>query len=359
MATGGWEAAIEDDGLVLAMVDARGLGPGDQAAMADVRALLATSGLGLDADVELFATARDRSGRIVACLGLAGDVVKCAATDPRAQGEGVSARLMQRVTDAAADRGHTHLFAFTKPANREILVGLGFRPLAETPEAVLLENTPFGLSGYVARLAGLRRPGRRIGAVVLNANPFTLGHRYLVERAASESDVLHVFVVGEDASEFGADERLALVRAGIAELGLGGRVVVHPGSRYIVSRATFPNYFLQREAERASAAAGLDLQLFRTAIAPALGITDRFVGSEPLSAVTSAYNREMRHWLAEAPSPAPPIAVHEIERLRFDGRPISASRVRAALASGDLDALAGLVPAPTLAHIRRRAAEKE
>lgn len=343
----GLETAVEDGcaiGLVDAARDARGL--------EQVRGLLKASGLGLDADVELFATARDASGRLLACLGLAGDVVKCAASAPEVRGEGVTARLMQRILDEASDRGRTHLFAFTRPGNRAILEGLGFHALAVTDDAVLLENTPFGLSSYVAGLARLRRPGRRIGGVVLNANPFTLGHRYLVERAASECDALHVFVVGEDASAFDAATRLRLVREGIAGLDLGEQVVVHPGSRYIVSRATFPNYFLAREDARASAAAGLDLQLFRTAIAPALGITDRFVGTEPLSPVTAAYNAEMRWWLAEAPLDAPPIAVHEVARLEVDGESVSASRVRQGLASGDLDAVARLVPGPTLAHLR-------
>ena len=112
----GLETAVEDGcaiGLVDAARDARGL--------EQVRGLLKASGLGLDADVELFATARDASGRLLACLGLAGDVVKCAASAPEVRGEGVTARLMQRILDEASDRGRTHLFAFTRPGNRAIL----------------------------------------------------------------------------------------------------------------------------------------------------------------------------------------------------------------------------------------------
>lgn len=62
--------AVEDGcaiGLVDAARDARGL--------EQVRGLLKASGLGLDADVELFATARDASGRLLACLGLAATMV--------------------------------------------------------------------------------------------------------------------------------------------------------------------------------------------------------------------------------------------------------------------------------------------
>ncbi len=76
----------------------------------------------------------------------------------------------------------------------------------------------------------------------MNANPFTLGHRHLVEQAAAQCDALHLFVVREDASFFPFSARLEMVRAGVAHL---PNVVVHEGSQYIISRATFPAYFLK------------------------------------------------------------------------------------------------------------------
>lgn len=163
-----------------------------------------------------------------------------------------------------------------------------------------------------------------------------------------------MFVVSEDASLFPATVRLQLVREGVAELAAADRIAVHAGGRYIISRATFPRYFIAGASQRDQAAAGLDLQLFRNHIAPCLGITDRFVGSEPLSPVTNAYNREMAYWLQEAPCDGPPIAVHEIERVTVGGQVVSASRVRAAIEAGDLDAIRPLVPAPTLASIEER-----
>lgn len=348
----------------------------DPEGLDEVEGLLRSVGLGLDPDIELFVTARTRRergtadqvglgdrGRLVGCMGLAGSVVKCSAIEPAAQGAGVAGRLMERLSYEALDRDRSPLFVFTTPCNREVFERLGFTTLAQVPgRAVLLENTPFGLADYRRRLRALRRPGRRVGAVVLNANPFTLGHRHLLATAGAEVDVLHVFVVAEDASLFAADVRLRLVRAGVAqlsaELGLGERIQVHPGSPYIVSRATFPAYFLPDADARADAAAGLDLQLFRDAIAPELGVTDRYVGTEPLSAVTASYNTQMRHWLqaapGEGPCSGPPIRVHEIARRELDGRPISASRVRAAIGAGDLATIARLVPSPTLADIEQR-----
>ena len=49
------------------------------------------------------------------------------------------------------------------------------------------------------------------------------------------------------------------------------------------------------------------------------------------------------------PLDAAPVRVHEIPRVERDGVAISASEVRRRLANKDLVALAGLVPAPTLA----------
>ncbi len=88
---------------------------------------------------------------------------------------------------------------------------------------------------------------QQIGAVVMNANPFTLGHRYLVEKAAKENDFVYVFVVSANTSLFSADERLQLVREGLSDL---DNVVVVAGGDYMVSYATFPAYFCRTMSQR-------------------------------------------------------------------------------------------------------------
>lgn len=325
--------------------------------MTEIRALLAGKGLGTDPDVELFVVAR-REGVLVGCLGLAGNVIKCSAVADAERGTGLSVRLMEEMNYQALGRGRSHLFVYTKPANRGIFEGLGFSFLAEVPgTVVLLENQPFALRRTCRALADQRVPGERIAGLVLNANPFTLGHQHLVATAASECDVVHVWVVSEDASMFSAADRLALVRAGCAALPDADRIHVHAGTPYVVSKATFPAYFLGSEAEVVKGAAGLDLQLFRNHIAPALGITDRYVGTEPLSPITRLYNNEMRYWLQEAPSAAPPIRLHIVPRLCEGPEPVSASRVRALIADGRLDEVEPLVPPTTYAYLRERFAE--
>lgn len=314
--------------------------------------LLASRGLSVDPDIELFATASD-GDRLIGCLGLAGSVIKCAAVAVTDGGEGVLGRLVQEVHYLALARGRGHLFCYTRPQTASVFESLGFHRLAEAPgRAVLLENTPFGLTEHCAQLhEAYYRPGERIGSVVLNANPFTRGHAHLVQAAAAACDVLHVAVVSQDSSEFDAGTRLRLVKEGCAALPHADRIVVRPSGPYLVSRATFPTYFMKDAAAIAEGVAALDLQLFRGHIAPALGITDRFVGTEPICPVTAAYNREMWSWLTTDNLPSRAIGVHVIERLTDGGTPISASRVRAALAAGRRDELARLVPPTTLAHL--------
>ena len=198
------------------------------------------------------------------------------------------------------------------------------------------------------RLAQHRQDGRRIGGIVMNANPFTLGHRYLVQQACKECDWVHLFVVQENASEFPYEDRLDLIKAGVADL---KNLTIHPGSDYLISRATFPSYFLKNQKIINHCHMALDLQLFRKDIAPALGITRRYVGTEPMCAVTAQYNKEMAYWLTTDEVDAPAIELHEIERRQQAAQPISACRVRDLLARKGPEAVKALVPESTYRYL--------
>lgn len=74
----------------------------------------------------------------------------------------------------------------------------------------------------------------------MNCNPFTLGHRYLIEEACSQVDILYVFVVEEDKSYFKFEDRIEMVRQGTKDL---KQVQVLPSGKYIISKETFAQYF--------------------------------------------------------------------------------------------------------------------
>ena len=177
------------------------------------------------------------------------------------------------------------------------------------------------------------------GCIVMNCNPFTLGHRYLIEQAAKQVERLYVMVVKEDCSLFAYKERKAMVEQGVADI---ENVNVIDGSDYAISRATFPTYFLKRLDDAADTQMLLDLDLFRRHIAPALGATVRFVGTEPTDQLTRRYNQLMHEALKD---------VREINRLEKDGNAVSASRVRKAMEEGDMNTIRQLVPPTTLPYI--------
>lgn len=316
-----------------------------------IAGFLGSCGLDLDGNIVQFVTVRS-AGRLVACAGMGENVIKCVAVSPALRGENITSRLITEVIHLAADMGRYQLFLYTKPENVPVFASCGFYPLVEMPGTItLMENSPVGLARYCESLAERRQPGEKIGSVVMNANPFTFGHQHLARQAADECDWLHVFVVGENSSLVTYEDRFALVRDGLANL---PRTTVHGGSIYMISKATFPSYFLKDRGIVDQCHTALDLIIYREHVAPALGITHRFVGTEPFCPVTRKYNADMKYWLTQAPSAAPAITVVEIERKARSGTAISASEVRRCLRADDFRNMADLVPQATIDLLRAK-----
>lgn len=271
-------------------------------------------------------------GEILGTGSLCGNVLKYIAVDERLRGEGAALTLVSRLVSEAYQRGVTKLFLFTKAGNEMLFRGCGFYTLASTRDVCFMENSRTGLDRW---LASVPRYEGKVGACVMNCNPFTLGHRYLIASAAGQVDRLYVFVVSEDKSRFPFAQRLEMVKKGTADI---PNVTVLPSGEYMISKATFPTYFIKEGADADSIYASLDLTLFAQKIAPALNITRRFVGTEPYCAVTNRYNEIMKTLL-----PPQGIEVTELERLGG----ISASRVREALDRGDENTVRTYVPVTT------------
>ncbi len=314
--------------------------------LARIISFLQQNELTLDTQIEQFVVAFDEQEQIVASAGLAGNIIKCVAIENRCRGEGLALKLATEIINLAYELGRSTLFIYTKPEYEILFTSCGFYPISTAyPNVVLMENSATRLQKQCQKWREMRIQGDKIGAIVMNANPFTLGHRYLIEQALAQCDHLHLFVVGENASQFSYQDRFQLVKEGIADL---THITLHSGSDYIISRATFPNYFLKDKGLTDDLYLELDLKLFRQHIAPALAITHRFVGTEPLCAVTAEYNRKMHYWLAQAEMSSPNIEVIELERKTYQNEPISASRVRQLLKEQKWSDLVHFVPATTL-----------
>lgn len=319
-----------------------------------LESLLQSQGLRLDHDVETAFGVYETSGeepKLVGCGCAAGALLKCFALLPQLRGQNLLGRLVSALTQDRFAAGYYDLMVITRAHNETLFVNSGFWTVAKTEQLVLLENQPDGPARFTAPMVLPGDEDRSVGAIVMNCNPFTLGHRYLVEYAAKQCDVLHLFVVEEDRSMFSSRVRLQLVQEGTAHL---PNVRVHPSGHYMISSATFPTYFLKQEEDATAMQCALDCTVFAQCIAPPLHIRTRFVGQEPLDPVTAQYNAAMAALL-----PRHGVQVREIPRLEVDGQPVSASRVRRLLKEKGLcPEVLSLVPPTTAAYLQESFAQE-
>lgn len=302
---------------------------------------LAQAGLEADKRVERTALIWD-NGELIATGSRQDNLLKCIAVSDAHQGEGLTGTLLTQLRQDAFSAGHSHLFLYTKPKNKYMFSSLFFYPIAQTKDVLLMENKQNGIREFLDKLPVPVSEGT-IGAAVMNCNPFTKGHRYLIETAASECDHLYIFVLSEDKSFFSAEDRLELVKRGTADL---SNVTVLPTGPYLISSATFPTYFLKEQSQAEQIHCLLDIEIFCKYYAPKFGITRRYVGTEPLCAVTNQYNDALAAFLPEKG-----IELRQLVRKEIDGTPVSASAVRAALEQKDTDTLQKIVPQTTFDYL--------
>lgn len=305
-------------------------------ALEELRAFLDKAGLTYAPGIRHTALVRDGEGAIIAAASLEDNVIKCVACRADHQGEDLTATVLTLLRGKALEEGRRHLFLYTKPENVALFAGLGFHEVARAGEAALMEDRREGFGRWAESVRAADAAGK-IGALVMNCNPMTLGHRYLVEQAAARCDFLYIFVVSEDKSAVPAEVRLSLVRESLAGM---ERTAIAGTGEYLISSATFPDYFLKDKARSGQVWTELDAAVF-CRLAGRLGIACRFVGSEPFCPVTAAYNRTLGQVL-----PQHGIELLELPRLEKDGTAISATAVRELVSAGRWEEIRPLVPPP-------------
>lgn len=359
----------------------------DSYSRAAVKALLEKEGIRLDANLDYTCAMYDEDMNVIATGSLFLNTLRCMAVSSDHQGEALMNEIVTHLVQKQMERGMMHLFLYTKCDTAKFFATMGFYEIARIEgHLVFMENRRDGFSSYLKQLhseteAQLAEKGgafagwtkedtdektekkredksdekqdektKKIAAVVMNANPFTLGHRHLLETASKDHDLVHVFVVSEDASLFPFRVRKKLVMEGSRDL---SNLIYHESGPYIISNATFPSYFQKSGEDVIRGHALLDLNIFGH-IAEELGITERFVGEEPRSQVTGIYNEIMHEEL-----PKLGLRCVEIPRLRNREKDeaISASDVRSALKTGDFCILEKLLPKTTLDYVKSEEAE--
>lgn len=308
-----------------------------------IGSFLAGFSLSMEGEPDVSVVVEDAEGDLAGTGSLQGNVIKMMAVDPYWQEAGLSGTIVSRLVEWGRARGMAHFFVFTKPESANKFLSFGFRELARyEPFAALLEMGQPDIEQFRKYLESFRETqadGEKTGSIVVNCNPFTKGHQYLAEQASSRCDRLYIIVVEADLSSFPFKDRFELVKAGTSHL---SNVTVIRSGDYAVSPATFPSYFLKDASleKIASIQARLDVTLFGNLFVPALGISVRFVGTEPYCPVTGSYNEAMKEVL-------PPIGVslEVIPRVTIDGNEVvSASTVRAMLRDDNWDMVRRMVP---------------
>lgn len=287
---------------------------------------------------------------IIATGSLHQNVLKCIAVCKKYTGGGVVNTLISHLMAEVFDRGYASCYVYTKPDAVQSFLYLGFQEIARVPDhLVFLEKSTKGFPVFLSELAKEKQEGKNIAGIVMNANPFTLGHQYLVEKASKENDVVHVFVLSEDLSVFPNDIRMQLVKKGTEHL---KNVFVHGTGDYMVSAKTFPSYFLREDANVTEIQARLDAIIFRDHIAPSLAINRRYVGDEPYSFATNIYNGALEAEFAGS------LELFIISRKEVEKEVISASRVRALIKENKTTETESLLPKTTYQFLLTEDGEK-
>ncbi len=311
----------------------------DRQANAQVDALLEAEGIRRDGNLDYICGLFDDDWNLAATGSCFHNTLRCLAVSSERQGEGLLNQIIGHLMEVQMHRGNAHLFLYTKPNSSKFMGDLGFYEIGRVPgKLVFMENRRNGFQHYCSSLK--KRDGQRIAGIVMNANPFTRGHLHLAEKASKENDVVHLFVLSEEAGPIPFAVRKRLVQEGVAHL---DNVIIHDSGPYIISSATFPSYFLKDGDTVIRTQSELDLQVFGK-IAETLGIQRRYVGEEKASHVTALYNEVMLKKLPELG-----IECIEIPRLEKEGRTISASTVRQAIHDGRLEEIKDFLPAATYA----------
>lgn len=280
------------------------------------------------------------NNKAVGIIGYFRNIIKGLAVDPDYQGENITGKLLSWAIEEIKIKKYENILVYTNPKNIDIFSSYRFNLIEKTSNVALLEMGKPDFNDFLANLKKIREKLNftSSASIIVNCNPMTNGHLFLIQTAANLSEHLFIFVLEEDLSYFPFKYRYEIVKKATSHL---GNVTVLPSSQYIISAATFPDYFI-KDLPKEMVHAELDVAIFGNKIAPALGIKKRFVGNEPYCQVTSKYNETMKELL-----PKYGIEFIIIERKEFNGKAISASTVRQYIRENRFDEIKNIVPQAT------------
>ena len=316
--------------------------PNDKYSNSMILKLLNQEGIKRDRNLDYTCVAYDSDYNIIGTGSCFGNTLRCLAVSHEHQGEGLTNKIVSHLIQYQFDRGNFHLFIYTKYTTYHLFKDLGFYEIVRIKDQIVfMENKKNGFNDYLKELSKSKlndnANAKKIAAIVMNANPFTLGHLYLIEKASKENDILHLFIVSEDKSIVPFNVRKKLIMEGTAHL---KNIIYHDSGPYIISSATFPSYFQKDEKDVIESHANLDIEIFAK-IAKALDINVRYIGEEPTSLVTGIYNQLM---IKKLPENGIQCVVVPRMTNKEGNEVISASDVRKAIKEGQFEKMKNMVP---------------
>ena len=317
--------------------------PNDKLSNKRILQLLNAEGIKRDRNLDYTCAAYDSDYNIIGTGSCFGNTLRCLAVSHEHRGEGLTNKIISHLIQYQFERGNYHLFIYTKYTTYHLFKDLGFYEIVRIKDQIVfMENKKTGFSDYLNELKknninNIDHNKKKVAAIVMNANPFTLGHQYLIEKASKENDILHLFIVSEDKSIVPFKVRKQLIKEGTKHL---TNIIYHDSGPYIISSSTFPSYFQKDEKDVIESHANLDIEIFAK-IAKALDINARYIGEEPTSLVTGIYNQLM---IKKLPENGIQCVVVPRMTKKEGNEVISASDVRKAIKEGQFEKMKNMVP---------------
>lgn len=303
------------------------------------KSFLQKHGLDYEIDIDYAILIYDRH-EVIATASIAQSVMKCFAVHSDYSGQNVTGLMFKHLTDHLASKGITHYFVFTSPENENVFKSFNMTRIVLTMNTVLLEGGD-EITNVLTNLKNeYKISDQKKSCVIINANPMTLGHLYLIEEAAKKSDELLVFVVSEDVSSFPFEARFKIIKEATEHL---SNVTVLPSLSYLVSRISFPKYFLKEDVLIKEEQTLIDVLIYKEYYSKIFNINKRFVGTEPLSPNTSKYNEVLKQYLG--------IKIEIIDRKTYKETPISASFIRKLIKRNHIIKIKEYVPEATYNYL--------
>ena len=312
-----------------------------------VKTLLANQGLYYEAHVTHTIGLFD-GDLLIATGSIDDNVIKMLAVDASYQGENLLSKVLTKLISILNQEKKYKYFVFTKKENKLFFMDYHLLLIYEDDYILLFENKTNTIIETLQQMKqSLNLSPGSTASLVMNCNPMTNGHLYLIETCAKKHDHVIVFLVEENKSVFPFDVRFKIVKKATKSL---KNVHVLPSTPYIISRATFPTYFSKSVDEATKQYTNLDISLFKTYFMDIFNIDYRYVGTEPLDPLTQMYNETMKDIIGDQ--------LVIMDRIHHQDTPISASFIRKLIEKNDFSNIKNLVPKATYQFLTSKKGRK-